>query len=82
MQAIRANYGRLMVVQSATSKLAFPADEVQGPHRFHPQELKDPPATLARTNARYAQSVLPWEKHAVGLMNAELLLSTLSTNLT
>ena len=81
MQAIRANYGRLLVVQSATSKLAFPADEVQGPHRFHPQELKDPPATLARANARYAQAVLPWEKHAVGLMNAELLLSSLGTNL-
>jgi chemotaxis-related protein WspD len=78
LAAIRTEYRRLLVVHGEAGKLAFPVDEVRGPNRFHPQELKSPPATLARANPGLAQAVLSWQDQSVGLLDAELLLSSLS----
>lgn len=76
--AVRAEYRRLLVVHGEAGKLAFPVDEVRGPNRFQPHELKDPPATLIRANPGLAQAVLSWQDQSVGLLDPELLLSNLS----
>lgn len=78
LESIRAYYRRLLIVNWEGTKLAFPVDEVHGPNRFHPRELKSPPLTVARSNPRYAQAVLSWQNRAVGLLDAELLLSSLN----
>lgn len=75
---VRADYRRLLVLQWEGSKLAFPVDEVQGPHRFHTQDLKSPPSSGPRGSPRYAQAVLPWQERAAGLLDAGLLLSSLN----
>jgi chemotaxis-related protein WspD len=78
LESVRVDYRRLLVVVWEASKLAFPVHEVHGPHRFHSQELKSTAPTVAHANPRYAQTVLDWENRAVGLLDAELLLSNLN----
>jgi len=78
LESIRANYRRLLVLNSEAGKVAFPVDEVQGPERFHPHELKNPPSISARANSGHAQALLDWRQRAVGLLDAERLVSSLS----
>ena len=76
-----AAYDRLMVVNWDDSRLAFPVDEVPGIHRFQAQELKEAPATVARSNPTYTQGVFLWQERAVGLLDAALLFTTLNRSL-
>jgi chemotaxis-related protein WspD len=80
-QTLRRTYDRLLVTSSDGNRLAFPADEVRGIHRFHLSELKEPPATLAKSNSSYTQGVLPWAGRSVGLLDADRLLSSLNRSL-
>ena len=78
LATIRAEYRRLLIVHGETGKLAFPVEEVRGPNRFQPHELKGPPSTLTRSSPAFSQAVLSWQDQAVGLLDAEFLLSSLS----
>jgi chemotaxis-related protein WspD len=79
--ALRANYRRLLVVHSETSRLAFPVDEVHGPHRFHPHEVTALPSTASRKKPRYVQGVLNWQDHIAGFLDTGLLFSSLHRRL-
>jgi chemotaxis-related protein WspD len=81
LASLRLNYRRLLVVQGESSRLAFPVDEVHGPHRFHPHELKSLPSTVGRANSRYTQGVFNWHNHVAGLLDPGLLLSGLAERL-
>jgi len=76
-QALR----RLLVVRERGMRLAFPVDEVHGTHRYDQAELKPAPSTVARATASYSRAVLPWQAHAVGLLDDELLFHSLNRNL-
>jgi chemotaxis-related protein WspD len=78
LHSVRADYRHLLIVQWEAAKLAFPVDEVHGPNRFHPQDFKSLPSTLTRANPHCAQAVFSWQNRAVGLLDPELLLSSLS----
>ena len=77
LESLRQNYHRLLVLHWETGRLAFPVDEVQGPHRFHPQELKSPPATAARGNFGLARAVVQWQERTAGLLDPQWLLTSL-----
>lgn len=77
----RSAYHRLLVVNWEGNRLAFPVDDVHGPHRFHLQELKAPPATLAKSRPAFTRGVFYWQERAVGLLDAELLFTTLNRSL-
>jgi len=81
LDTLRVNYRRLLVIQQETSRVAFPVDEVQGPLRFHPRELKAPPSTLARSERRYAQGVLTWQDCAAGFLDLDVLFSNLQRSM-
>ena len=81
LETLRVNYRRLLVIQRETGRLAFPVDEVHGPVRFHPRELKAPPSTLARPGTRYAQGVLNWQDCAAGFLDLDLLFSNLQRSM-
>lgn len=81
LETLRVHYRRLLVLQLQASRVAFPVDEVQGPVRFHPRELKPAPSTLVRSDARYAQGVLTWQNAAAGVLDPDLLFSQLQRNL-
>ncbi|MEO8161050.1 MAG: chemotaxis protein CheW [Arenimonas sp.] len=72
---------RLLVVRERGLRLAFPVDEVHGTQRYHESELKPAPSTVARATASYSRAVLPWDGHAVGLLDEELLFHSLNRNL-
>jgi chemotaxis-related protein WspD len=76
-QLLRASYHRLLVVQSETTRLAFPVDEVHGPHRFHSHELKSLPSTFPRDNSGYARGVISWQERTAGLLDPRLVFSSL-----
>ena len=74
--------GRLLVAEWDGSRLAFPVSEVRGVHRFETQEIKQPPMTLTQSSLSLTQGVLYWQERAVGLLDPNLLFSSLNRSLT
>jgi len=72
---------RLLVIRREQMRTVCPADEVHGIHRFHPRELKDVPATVAKATARHSKAVVPWRGHSVGLLDEQALFHTLQRSL-
>jgi chemotaxis-related protein WspD len=81
-EARRPLYERLLVTNWAGRRFVFPADEVRGIHRFQAPELMEPPATLAKSKLSYTRGILQWQGQAVGLLDADLLISALNRSLT
>jgi chemotaxis-related protein WspD len=79
---LRRTYDRLLVTNWDGNRLVFPADEVLDIQRFQVSELKDPPATLAKSNLSYTQGLLSWQGRAIGLLDADRLFSALNRSLT
>jgi chemotaxis-related protein WspD len=73
--------GRLLVCNREGNRLAFIVSEVHGVHHFHPRDLKDVPATLAKAAATYTVGVLHWEDKTVGCLDDELLFYALDRGL-
>jgi chemotaxis-related protein WspD len=73
----RTAHQRLLVIRHEQVRAVCPVDEVHGIHRFHPRELKEVPATIARATATYSKALLSWHEHSVGLLDAELLFHSL-----
>jgi chemotaxis-related protein WspD len=81
-ERLRGVQHRLLVVAWDGSRLAFPVDEVLGTHRFDSQELKAPPATVAKSVPTYTQGILYWRERTVGVLDPNALFSTLNRSLT
>lgn len=62
-------------------RFVFPVDAVGGIHRFDPQHLQRPPATLAKSSFSYSRAVLSWEHKSVGLLDPNLLFTSLNRSL-
>jgi chemotaxis-related protein WspD len=67
---------RLLVIRRDQVRAVCPVDEVHGIHRFHPRELKEVPATVARATSTYSKALLSWRDRSVGLLDDELLFHT------
>jgi chemotaxis-related protein WspD len=76
-----AAYGRLVVIRDQDSRIVFPVDEVHGIHRFHPGELTEVPATVAKATATHTKAMLPWQNRAIGCLDDQLLFYTLNRSL-
>lgn len=72
---------RLLVVQREDGRAVCPVDEVYGIQRFHPRELMEVPATVAKAAAKYTKAVLSWQKKSVGVLDDQLLFYTLNRSL-
>lgn len=72
---------RMLVLVHEGQRAVCVADEVHGMHRYHPGVLSAGPPTLARTNAPYAQAILPWETRRAALLDAGLLFHTINRSL-
>jgi chemotaxis-related protein WspD len=64
---------RLLVCNRGGDRLAFLADEVAGVHRFHPRDLREVPATVAKSSATYTVGLLQWMDKTIGCLDDELL---------
>lgn len=72
---------RLLVIERDGRRTVCPVDEVHGIQRFHPRELKEVPATIARASTTYTKAVLPWQKKSVGLLDDALLFHSIDRRL-
>ena len=69
--ARRRAYPRLLVIRHEQVRAVCPVDEVHGIHRFHPRELQNVPATVARATGTYSRALLPWRGHSVGVLDQD-----------
>jgi chemotaxis-related protein WspD len=69
----RDSRSRIMIIQRAEIRAVCRVDEVHGIHHFQPQQLKEVPATVAKSASTFTKKVLPWRGTSVGLLNDELL---------
>ena len=74
-------FDRLLVAEWNGQRFAFPVDEVHGVHRFHSADLREPPATVARSGLSCATGIFPWRNFAVGFLDPEPLFAALNRNL-
>lgn len=72
-----ADRRRLLVVQREGRRTAFPADEVHGIHRYHPHNLQEVPATVAKAATSYTRAMLPWLGRAVGRLDEDVIFHAL-----
>lgn len=77
-------YGtRLLVFAWGAERLTFPADDVHGIHRLHPEEVTRPAARASRPGAApsLTRGVFSRGQKIVGLLDPETLFSTLNRSL-
>lgn len=73
--------GRLMVVAHREGRIAFPVEEVHGVLRFHPDETKEVPASVARASAAHTQAMLTWGERAVGWLDEKRIFAAVTRSL-
>ncbi len=78
----RSVHHRLVVAEWQGGILTFPVDEIHGIHRYHAEDLKPAPATVAKASPGFTSGILAWQDKMVGCLDAELLFSTLNRSLT
>ncbi len=76
-----AVFDRLLVAHWNNQRFAFPVDEVHGVHRFHSADLREPPATIARSGHNSTLGVFPWRNYTVGFLDPDSLFASLNRNL-
>lgn len=72
---------RLLVTRWHGQRLVFPVDEVHGIQRVPQDELRPPPATVARANVGFMRSIFQWETRTVGVLDADDLFATVNRQL-
>jgi chemotaxis-related protein WspD len=80
-QTIRTTYDRLLVANWEGTRLVFPVDEVHGTHKFEATEVREPPATVAKSRPSYTHGIFMWQEKSVGLLDPTLLFSALNRSL-
>jgi chemotaxis-related protein WspD len=72
----------LLVCSRGGDRLAFVVSEVFGIHRYHPEDLRDAPATLTNAAAgAYTIGLVPWNARTVGCLDHELIFNALTRGL-
>jgi chemotaxis-related protein WspD len=71
---------RLLICDKKGSRFAFPVNEVLGVRTYIPRDLKEVPATLAKTVSRHTVGVLQMENRVVGYLDDESLFQYLDKN--
>ncbi len=74
----RAIPERMLLVAAEGGRVALEVDEVAGLDRYHPTELEEIPATLARASTAYSVGLLRRQDHTIACLDAELLFYSLS----
>lgn len=77
----RLAHARLLVVRREGVRLVFPVDEIHGIHHFHPDQLGEAPATVAKSAATYTRALLSWQEKTAGVLDDELLFYALNKSL-
>ena len=71
-------YERMLVLSYHGERVVFSVHEVHVGVRYHPDNLKPIPVTVAQSAVRYTSGVLSWENHNVGVLDETLVFSVLN----
>ena len=77
----RMIFPRMIVIGSPGRRVAFPADEVHGIHRFYRSDQTAPPATLTRAARSFCRATLAWNGLLVGALDAPVLLRAIDASI-
>ena len=80
-EILRTRYDRLLVVSREGHRLGFPVDDVSGPYRFVPSDLKSPPATVSKSSPTFVQYLVYWRERAAGVLDPEAIFRALERRL-
>jgi chemotaxis-related protein WspD len=72
---------RFAVIQRASDRFVFPADEIVGLHRYGVEEITPTPATLAHAQAACTHGMLTLENRSVGVLDADRVFQILNRSL-
>lgn len=72
---------RLMVTEWEGNLLTFPVNEIHGIHRYHQDELKSIPATVANAATSFTQGIFNWQNQTVGCLDETKLFQALNRSL-
>ena len=71
-------YERMLVLSHHGERVVFSVHEVHVGVRYHPDNLKPIPVTVAQSAVRYTSGVLSWENHNVGVLDETLVFGVLN----
>lgn len=74
-------YERMVAIRKENDAYVFLVSEVKGTYRYRPDELQDPPATLAHSTNTFTRGIIRWEDHDVACLDSELMFYNLERNL-
>ena len=80
-QSGRSVYERLLVVSHNGERAVFAVNEVHVGVRYHPDDLKPIPTTIAQSASPYTLGLLTWKERSVGVLDESLIFYALSRHL-
>jgi len=66
-------YKRMIMVNSESGYWVFPADEIHGIVRIHPQIFQNTPVTVSKDKAAFTKALFKWNDKDVAFLDDELL---------
>jgi len=74
-------YERMIAVKHNDDQYVFLVSEVKGTHRYHPQDLKPPPATLSQAAGTFTRGIISYNDIEVACLDEELMFYSLEKKL-
>ena len=68
----------MIVARKDDEKWVFPVKDVAGIFRIHPNQFENVPATVAKAQSTYTQSIFKWEDRHVAFLDDELVFFSLN----
>jgi chemotaxis-related protein WspD len=69
----RNSDSQLLIAVTDQGPLAFPVNTVHGFYKYQEKDLKALPSTLSGASNTYTYSILHWQEHSVGCLDAQAL---------
>ena len=74
-------YERMIAINHNGDQYVFLVSEVKGTHRYHPQDLKSPPATLSQAAGTFTRGIIIHDGIEVACLDEELMFYSLEKKL-
>jgi len=80
-ETLAGEHARMIVVERANARTAFPVDEVYGTHDVRAADLGTVPMTIANATAALTNAVLTWRGKTIALLDEQQLFDALDRRL-
>lgn len=77
IDATANDFTRMLSIRKNGEQWIFPVSEVYGIYRYDVNQLQNVPITITKSTANFLKGLIPWAENNVGLIDDELLFSSL-----